>query len=223
MKHFKLITLLAFWAITLQAADQKCDSSLVGQKAYDFKAQAVVDGETKDVSLSDFKDKFKILIFYPADFSFVCPTELFAFQDKKEEFDKRNAQLMAVSVDQVYSHQAWLEKPRNEGGIEGITYPLLSDVTKAISCAYGVLDGKKGISLRGVIIIDPKDIIQHVSINNESVGRSIDEVLRTLDGIIFTLDHGDVCPANWQKGQETIKPTEEGLKEYLKNQEKKKG
>jgi peroxiredoxin (alkyl hydroperoxide reductase subunit C) len=221
MKHYQLLLFLVLsFAINCPAA-QLCNS-LVGQKAFNFKAQAVIEGEIKDVSLSDYKDKYKILIFYPADFSFICPTELFAFEKKKKIFEDKKAALLAISVDQVYAHQAWLEKPRDEGGIEGISYPLVSDITKNISCKYGVLNQAKGIALRGIIIIDPQDIIQHISINNESVGRNIDEVVRVLEAIQFTQEHSNVCPANWEKNKESMDPTEKGLKEYLEKTKKEK-
>lgn len=195
--------------------------SLVTQPAPAFKVKAVVDGEISEVSLSDYPDTYKILIFYPADFSFICPTELFAFQDKIEEFKKINATLLAISVDQVYAHQAWLEKPKDKGGIQGISYPLLSDINKKISSSYGVLDEAEGVALRAIVIIDKNNIVQHLSINNSSVGRDIDEVLRVLKGIQFTQEHGNVCPANWHEGQETIKPTHEGLEEYLEKETEK--
>lgn len=190
--------------------------SLVGQKAPDFKAKAMVDGEIKEISLSDYAGKNKILIFYPADFSFICPTELFAFQEKIKDFEERNTALIAISVDQIYSHQRWLESPRDEGGIKGITYPIASDITKKISTDYQTLDEKEGVALRGLIIIDKNNIVQAQAIYNTSVGRDITETVRVLDAILFAQEHGQVCPANWAKGQNGITPTQDGLKEYLK-------
>ena len=211
----KLFLLIAFLCVPgfMQAA---C-LNLIGQKAPDFKAKAVVDGQTKEISLSDLNGKNKILIFYPADFSFICPTELFAFQEKLKDFEDRNTALIAISVDQIYSHERWLESPRDEGGIKGITYPVASDITKKISTDYQTLDEKEGVALRGLIIIDKDNIIQAQSVYNMNVGRDITEVLRVLDAILFTQEHGQVCPANWAKGQEGMKATHDGLKEYLNN------
>lgn len=189
--------------------------NLIGQKAPDFKAKALVDGQTKEISLSDFDGKNKILIFYPADFSFICPTELFAFQEKLKDFEERNTVLIAISVDQIYSHERWLESPRDEGGIKGIAYPIASDITKKISTDYQTLDEQEGVALRGLIIIDKDNIIQAQSVYNMNVGRDINEVLRVLDAILFTQEHGQVCPANWAKGQNGMTATQEGLKEYL--------
>lgn len=189
---------------------------LVGKNAPQFNAEAVVDDEIKKVSLSDYEGKNKILVFYPADFSFICPTELFAFQEKVEEFNKRNAVILAISVDQVYTHQKWLEIPRNQGGVQGISYPLISDVKKEISRAYGTLNEEHGNAFRGVFIIDKNNIVQAATNYNESIGRDIPEVLRVLDAVLFAQEHGQVCPANWAKGQEGITPTQDGLKEYLK-------
>ncbi|CAN5189761.1 peroxiredoxin [soil metagenome] len=198
---------------------------LVGKSAPQFTADAVVDDEIKKVSLSDYEGKNKILVFYPADFSFICPTELFAFQEKSEEFNKRNAVILGISVDQVYTHQKWLEIPRNQGGVQGISYPLISDVKKEISRAYGTLNEEHGNAFRGIFVIDKNNIVQAVIIYNESIGRDITEVLRVLDAMIFTQEHGQVCPANWAKGQEGITATQDGLKEYLnkdKNEENQK-
>ncbi len=213
MKKLFLLTLIFLAPGFMQAA---C-LNLIGQKAPDFTAKAIVEGQTKEVSLSDFDGKSKILIFYPADFSFICPTELFAFQEKIKDFEERNTVLIAISVDQVYSHERWLETARDEGGIKGITYPVASDITKKISTDYQTLDEKEGVALRGLIIIDKNNIIQAQSVYNMNVGRDINEVLRVLDAILFTQEHGQVCPANWAKGQEGMKATQEGLKEYLNN------
>lgn len=178
--------------------------TLVGQKAPRFSAKAVINGEIKDISLDDYAGKNKILIFYPADFSFICPTELFAFQDKIKEFEQKNTVLIALSVDQVYSHQKWLETPRDKGGIQGITYPIVSDVNKKIASAYMTLDPKEGVALRGTFIIDTDGIVQAAAIYNTNIGRDIPEVMRVLDAMLFTKEHGQVCPANWHKGDKGI-------------------
>lgn len=193
--------------------------TVVGQKAPSFSAKAVINGEIKDISLAEYAGKNVILIFYPADFSFICPTELFAFQDKIKEFESKNTVLIAISVDQVYSHQKWLETPRDKGGIQGISYPIVSDVNKKISSAYMTLDPQEGVALRGVFIIDTDGIIQASSIYNTSIGRDIPEVMRVLDAMLFTKEHGQVCPANWHKGDDGIKTTHEDLEKYLKKKE----
>lgn len=206
-----------FMSFTILGAD--IASSIVGKKAPDFKAEAVILGEPKEIALSDFEGKNKVLIFYPADFSFICPTELFAIQAKLKEFEQRNAVVIAFSIDQIYSHEKWLEIPKKDGGIQGITYPIASDVTKKISRDYMTLDDSKGIDLRGVFIIDKNNIVQAASVYNINIGRNIDEILRILDAIIFTQEHGQVCPANWAKGQKGLDETEQGLKNYLKEKE----
>lgn len=192
--------------------------TVVGQKAPDFSAKAVINGGIKDISLADFSGKNIILIFYPADFSFICPTELFAFQDKIKEFDRKNTVLIAISVDQVYSHQKFLETPRDKGGIQGITYPIVSDVNKKISNSYMTLDPQEGVALRGVFIIDTDGIVQASSIYNTSIGRDIPEVMRVLDAMLFTKEHGQVCPANWHKGDDGINTNHKDLENYLKKQ-----
>ncbi len=214
MKKALLIVLLSVnWLAT-----HAITAPFIGQQAAEFKADSVQNEDFAPLSLSDYPDKYKILIFYPSDFSFVCPTELFAFQDKKDEFEKRNTALIGISVDQKYSHLAWLKQPRDKGGIQGITYPLVADVTKQISKDYGILDEAAGVALRGVYILDKENKIQHVSINNLKVGRSIEEVLRVLDAIQKTEGMGDVCPANWHNGQETIKPSQQDLEKYLEKE-----
>lgn len=212
------IMLFAFALFCLAKAENPI--TIVGKPAPQFTAEAVVDDEIKKISLSDYDGKNKILVFYPADFSFICPTELFAFQEKIDEFNKRNAVILGVSVDQVYTHQKWLEIPRNQGGVQGIMYPLISDVKKEISRAYGTLNEEHGNAFRGVFVIDKNNIVQAAIIYNDSIGRDVPEVLRVLDAVLFTQEHGQVCPANWAKGQNGMTATQDGLKEYLKEEEK---
>ena len=189
---------------------------LVGHMAPDFHTYAVVDGNIIDnFSLEDWRGKYVILLFYPLDFTFVCPTELHAFQDKLEEFSRRNAQIIAISVDSAYSHLAWLNTPAASGGIEGIEYPLVSDLDKSISRSFRVLDETQGIAYRGLILIDKQGIVRHQLINDLPLGRNVDETLRMLDALITYEDLGEVCPANWKKGERTMKPTPEGLLEYF--------
>jgi peroxiredoxin (alkyl hydroperoxide reductase subunit C) len=189
---------------------------LLGSVAPDFNCQALVNGEIKQlVSLADFAGKYKILLFYPLDFTFVCPTELHAFQDKYHEFKQRNAVVLGISVDSVYCHQAWLEQPKSEGGIQGIEFPLLSDITKTIARDYNVLNEAKGIAYRAIFLLDKSNIIQVIQVNNLNLGRNIEEVLRLLDALIFTEQHGEVCPANWTVGQEGMQETKESVQEYF--------
>lgn len=177
---------------------------LIGQKAPNFKSQAVVNGEIKTISLDDYKDKYKVLFFYPLDFTFICPTELIAFQDNLNDFDSKDCVTIGVSVDSVYSHLAWLNTPREKGGIEGVTYPLVSDLTKEISKSYDVLKEDEGIAYRAVFILNKENIVQSIYVNNLSIGRSTKEILRLIDALKFTEDKGQVCPANWKKGESGI-------------------
>lgn len=188
---------------------------LIGNPAPSFRAKAVVSGEiVNDFSLDSFRGKYVVFFFYPLDFTFVCPTELHAFQDQLEEFEKRGAEVVACSVDSCYTHLAWLNTPKEKGGIEGIDYPLVSDLQKNISQAYGVLMAKEGISFRGLFILDREGLIRHQTVNDLPIGRSVDEVLRTLDALISFDTHGEVCPANWKVGMRSMKPTKEGLEKY---------
>jgi peroxiredoxin 2/4 len=191
---------------------------LVGHFAPDFNAHAVVNNTIVDnFSLENLRGKYVVLLFYPLDFTFVCPTELHAFQDRLEEFAQRNAQVVAISVDSAYSHLAWLNTPASSGGIQGIAYPLVSDLDKSISRSFRVLDEAQGIAYRGLILIDKNGIVRHQLINDLPLGRSVDETLRMLDALMTYEDLGEVCPANWKKGERTMKPTAEGLLEYFED------
>lgn len=189
---------------------------LVGKMAPIFSGKAVVKGEIKeDFSLTDFLGKYVVFFFYPLDFTFVCPTELHAFQDSLDQFYSRDAVLVGCSVDSCFSHNAWLNTPKCHGGIEGVCYPLVSDLNKTIAKSYQVLKEDEGISFRGLFLIDKKGIIRHQLINDLPIGRSVDEVLRTLDAVIFHDQNGEVCPANWENGKKSMKPTFQGLQEYF--------
>lgn len=156
-----------------------------------------------------------VLFFYPLDFTFVCPTEITAFSDRYEEFAKLNCEVLAVSVDSQFSHLAWLQTERSEGGLGDLNYPLVSDLKREISTAYSVLT-EEGVALRGLFIIDREGIVQHSTINNLAFGRNVDEVLRTLQALQYVQDNPDeVCPAGWKPGQKTMKPDPEGSKEYF--------
>lgn len=185
--------------------------------APDFTAQTVMaDGSVKEVNLSDYKGKYVVLFFYPLDFTFVCPTELISLSDRIGEFEKREAVVLGISVDSHFSHIAWRNTHRKDGGIGEITFPLISDLDKAISRKYGVLLEKPGIALRGLFIIDREGKLRHITINDLPLGRNVDEILRMLDAIQFNEQHGEVCPANWKPGETGMKPDQKGLKEYAK-------
>ncbi|KAI3832571.1 hypothetical protein MKW98_002117 [Papaver atlanticum] len=190
---------------------------LVGNKAPDFEAEAVFDQEFIKVKLSDYiGKKYVILFFYPLDFTFVCPTEITAFSDRHAEFEKLNTEILGVSVDSVFSHLAWVQTDRKSGGLGDLNYPLVSDVTKSISKAYDVLIADQGIALRGLFIIDKEGIIQHSTINNLAIGRSVDETMRTLQALQYVQDNPDeVCPAGWKPGEKTMKPDTKLSKEYF--------
>ncbi len=188
-------------------------AAMVTKEAPNFTAKAVINEEFKDISLSDYKGKYVLLFFYPLDFTFVCPTEIIAFSDAVGEFEKRNCQVLGVSIDSHYTHLAWIKTPRSEGGLGHLAYPLISDLTKKISTDYGVLL-EAGIALRGLFLIDQKGIIRHITINDLPLGRSVDEALRVLDALQYYEKNGEVCPANWKPGAPAFKPTSAGLKEY---------
>lgn len=190
--------------------------SLVGKPAPYFEAQAAVEKEIiPDFSLTMLQGKYTLFFFYPLDFTFVCPTELHAFEAFKAEFKKRDAEIVGCSVDSVYSHLAWLATPKAKGGIEGITYPLVSDINKTIATDYEVLKADEGIAYRGLFLIDKEGMIRHQLVNDMPLGRSCEEALRMLDALIFFEQNGEVCPANWKSGERAMRPTNEGLEEYF--------
>jgi peroxiredoxin 2/4 len=188
----------------------------VGQKAPDFTATAVFDEEFSTIKLSDYLGKkYVILLFYPLDFTFVCPTEITAFSDKFNEFNNLSAQILGISVDSEFSHLVWTQTPRKEGGLGYIHYPLISDLKKQISSDYGVLTDD-GVALRALFIIDKNGIIQHSTVNNLSFGRSVEETYRTLQAIQHCQSNQDeVCPVNWKPGQKTMNPDPVGSKIYF--------
>lgn len=190
---------------------------LVGKTAPDFKANAVVNGQIQEgYSLSQHKgNKYVLLFFYPLDFTFVCPTELHAFQEKLPEFEKRNVQVVGCSVDSHFSHLAWVNTPKAQGGIEGVTYPLVADLSKQISTDYDVLVEGAGIAYRGLFLIDKNGIVKHQIVNDLPLGRNVDEALRMVDALQYFEENGEVCPANWNKGDKAMKPNQAGLKSYF--------
>ncbi|MCA9141176.1 MAG: peroxiredoxin [Planctomycetaceae bacterium] len=190
-------------------------SVLVQKPAPDFKAQAVMaDGSFKEISLSDYSGKYVVLFFYPLDFTFVCPTEIIAFSERAAEFEKLGVQLLGVSVDSHFSHLAWRNTPRTEGGLGQIDYPLVADLNKEISRAYDVLLAG-GISLRGLFLIDKAGVVRHQVVNDLPLGRSVDEALRIVQALQFFEANGEVCPANWKEGARTIKPSPDASKEFF--------
>ena len=190
---------------------------LVGKQAPDFKASAVVNGAfSEGYTLSQFKGKKSVvLFFYPLDFTFVCPTELHAFQEKLAEFEKRNVQVIGVSVDSKFSHFAWVNTPKKQGGIAGVTYPLVSDLNKTISADYDVLVEGAGIAYRGLFLIDTHGVVRHQVVNDLPLGRNIDEALRMVDALQYFEKNGEVCPANWSTGKKAMKATGDGLKAFF--------
>ena len=191
-------------------------SAKVQQAAPDFTATAVMPDNAfnETFRLSDYQGKYVVLFFYPLDFTFVCPSEILAFNDKLEEFKSRNVELISVSVDSHFSHWAWKNTPVDKGGIGNVQFPMVADISKSISRDYGVLVDD-AVSLRGLFLLDKEGIIRHSLINDLPLGRNVDEAIRMVDALQFTEEHGEVCPANWSKGKTGMKPTAEGVAEYL--------
>lgn len=206
-------------------------SVLVGKKAPSFSAKAVVKGGeiVEKYSLDQFVGKKHVLFFfYPKDFTFVCPTELHAFQDQLAEFEKRNVAVVACSTDTEQSHWGWLQMEKKQGGIKGITYPIVADTTKTISTNYGVLAGEYDvnengeliatgamIAYRGLFLIDKNGIVRHQIVNDFPLGRNVEEALRMVDALQYFEENGEVCPANWVKGKEAMKESHDGVASYL--------
>jgi peroxiredoxin (alkyl hydroperoxide reductase subunit C) len=206
-------------------------SVLVGKTAPAFTAKAIINGEeiVDEFSLEQYLgQKHVIFFFYPKDFTFVCPTELHAFQEKLGEFEKRNVAVVACSTDTEQSHWGWLQVPKEHGGIKGITYPIIADTTKTISLNYGILEGDYDynedgeliatgpmIAFRAVFLIDKEGIVQHQLVNSDALGRSVDEALRVVDALQYSEEHGQVCPANWKKGDTAMNATHDGVANYL--------
>ncbi len=208
---------------------------LVGKKAPSFKADAVVNGGDfeENFSLDQYiGKKHVVFFFYPLDFTFVCPTEIIAFERRIKDFEDRNVQVVGCSIDSKFSHWAWLNTPQNDGGIEGVKYPLVADINKTIALNYGVLaghydydddgqmvwvgnQGEASVAYRGLFLIDKNGIVRHQVVNDLPLGRSIDEALRMIDALQFFEEKGEVCPANWEKGKDGMKDTAEGVASYL--------
>ena len=194
-----------------------CNCTLVTKEAPDFTADAVMPDNTfGTIQLSSFRGRYVVLFFYPLDFTFVCPSEILAFNKRLGEFKAKNCDVIGVSIDSKFTHLAWKNTPVENGGIGNIQYPLVSDLKKEIASQYGVLFEKAGVALRGLFLIDTKGVVRHSVINDLPLGRSVGEALRMLDALQFVETHGDqVCPANWQEGDAAMKPTAEGVADYL--------
>lgn len=206
-------------------------SVLVGKKAPSFKAAAVINGEEiiEDFSLDQFiGSKYVLLFFYPKDFTFVCPTELHAFQERLEDFKSRDVEVVAVSTDTEQSHWGWLQLPKKEGGIQGITYPIVADTNKTISHNFDVLTGDyyyddegflqadaELVAYRGLFLIDKNGVVRHQIVNDLPLGRNVEEAIRMVDALQYFEEKGEVCPANWEKGKEGMAATHKGVAEYL--------
>jgi peroxiredoxin (alkyl hydroperoxide reductase subunit C) len=205
--------------------------ALVGKKAPEFSAKAVINGNeiVENYSLEQFIGKKEVVFFfYPLDFTFVCPTELLAFQEKIEEFEKRNVQVVACSIDSEFSHYAWLQTELKNGGIKGVKYPIVADLSKSITENFGVLAGEWNydeagnasfagapVAYRGLFLIDKNGVVRHELINDLPLGRNVDEAIRMVDALQYFEKHGEVCPANWKQGDEAMTATKEGVAEYL--------
>lgn len=208
---------------------------LVGKKAPLFEAQAVINGYeiVEKFSLSQFiGKKHVVFFFYPMDFTFVCPTEIIAFQERIKEFEDRNVEVVGCSVDSVFSHHAWLNMPQNKGGIQGVKYPLVADFSKSIAENYDVLAGEyeynedgelefegEPAAYRGLFLIDKQGVVRHQVVNDMPLGRSVDEIIRMIDALQFFEENGEVCPANWKKGEQGMQATHEGVSDYLAKHE----
>lgn len=193
-------------------------SVLVTKEAPAFTAKAVMpDLSFKDLSLSDYRGKYVVLFFYPLDFTFVCPTEIIAFSDAAAQFEALGVQVLGCSVDSHYTHLAWRNVPRNQGGLGEIRYPLIADLDKKISTDYDVLL-PGGVALRGLFLIDKQGLVRHQVVNDLPLGRSVEEALRMVKALQFNEEHGEVCPANWKEGSATIKPDPKGSQQFFSKQ-----
>jgi peroxiredoxin (alkyl hydroperoxide reductase subunit C) len=189
--------------------------SLVTKQAPLFEAEAVLpDNSFNKISLSAYRGKYVLIFFYPLDFTFVCPSEILAFNRQLKDFQAKKCEVLGISVDSIYTHLAWKNTPVDQGGIGPVQFPLVSDIAKSISTDYGVLL-EDGVSLRGLFLIDKEGVVRHELVNDLPLGRNVDEALRVVDALQFFEKHGDVCPANWRPGEDAMKPTPEGVADYL--------
>lgn len=190
----------------LNAEYQMYRTAMIREPAPEFLGKAVVDGSIKEICSKDFEGKYVFLLFYPMDFTFVCPTEIISFSDRHKEFEALNAQVIAVSCDSEFSHLAWTNLERKKGGLGSMNIPLLADKTMEISRDYGILVPEMGVSLRGLFLIDPKGVLRHATINDLPVGRDVDEALRVLQAFKYADENGNVIPCGWKPGSSTLNP-----------------
>jgi len=184
--------------------------------APEFSGTAVIKGEFKEIKLADFKGKYLVLFFYPLDFTFVCPTEIIAFSDNYPTFEKNNCAVVAASTDSHFSHLAWINTPRKQGGLGDMNIPLLADKSAKIARAYGIYNEETGIPYRGLFIIDDKQRLRQITVNDLPVGRSVEETLRLVQAFQYTDKHGEVCPAGWKPGEKTMVPDPTKSQDYFK-------
>ena len=191
--------------------------SFIGRPAPDFELEGYFNGQFSKVKLIDYRKRWVLLLFYPLDFTFVCPTEVLNFSAAAEKFSKLNCQIFGISVDSIYVHKAWVDTKREDGGLGGsLNYPLLSDLNKGTARDYGILMEDEGVALRGLFLISPEGVIMHSTINSLSVGRSVTEAMRVLKAFQFVSSHeGQVCPADWEEGKDTMAANSDGMKKYL--------
>eukprot|EP01035_Chromulina_nebulosa_P020248 gene20248-26287_t len=227
IKIYKIIALWVYFFIVINVVFSIDEITAIRPRneAPSFKAKAVIDDKFIDITLKQYVDdgKWVILLFYPFDYTFVCPTEIIAFSDKMQDFTQINTQVLAISTDSHHTHLAWTRSSRQEGGVGKLNIPLVADVSKKISASYGVLvtnedDDMYGAALRGLFIIDPKGIVRSVQINDDAVGRSVEETVRVLKAFQWADSHeGEACPASWTPGDETIKTNPYESKEYFRS------
>ncbi len=191
-------------------------TTTVAKPCPDFKAKAVMgNDEIKEISLHEhIKGKYAVLFFYPLDFTFVCPSEIIAFDNRYEDFKSKNCEVIGISVDSAYTHSAWRNTPKDKGGIDKVKFPLVADLSKNIARSYGVLFNEE-VAFRATFIIDNKGVVRSSLVNDLPIGRSVDEILRLVDAVQFNEKHGEVCPANWKAGKSGMKPTSDGVASYL--------
>eukprot|EP01083_Nonionella_stella_P191473 708666_1 len=196
-------------------------AAAIGGTAPSFTATAVVNGRFETINLEDYKGKWVVLFFYPLDFTFVCPTEILEFSDRHQDFSDRKCDILAASIDSQFTHLAWIQTPKEQGGLGGsLNIPIIADLSRDISSSYGCLQSD-GVTVRATYIIDDKGIVRHISLNDRAVGRSIDEILRLVDAFQYTQKYGEVCPVNWTPGSDTMKADPYEKLIYFENQEKK--
>lgn len=197
-------------------------SVLVSKEAPDFVAPAVMPGGAieEEFKLSDLRGKYVVLFFWPLDFTFVCPTEIIAHDRRVAKFKERNVEVVGVSIDSQFTHFAWRNTPINDGGIGDVQFPMVADVNHAITQAYGI-EHPAHVAMRASFLIDRNGTVQHQVVNNLPLGRDVDEMLRVVDALQYTEEHGEVCPAGWQKGEEGMTPTAEGVADYLSSKSEK--